>query len=207
MIMVEYQYGKLMRRALLFAVAGIFFMGTWVGVPVGLYLIACASRAAWKATMQGSEAIIQHARGLEIRTLWGTRTVSFDHYTGLSAETIFFHLAGLPIPGPVMLVIHSNRGGLFGKRKLRIPLGFLKLREAAVPMIAEAIELFAMPHREAGATWHAVMDQRAASEDRPPPPRALAPRQPSVRVTDPLEGRPRGQLLAPPAAGFGRKIR
>ena len=160
-----------------------------------------------KAMTPNKAAITQHARGLEIRTLWTRRFVSFDHYTHVSAETLFFSAAGLPIPGPVMLVIHSDKGGIAGKRKIRLPLGYLRLVERAVPLVGEAIEIFAMPHREAGATWHKVLDEKRAAEGGPPPPRQLATAEErAAERRDPLEGAARGRLDRPPPGSFGRKI-
>jgi hypothetical protein len=207
MVIVQYSSGKLLTRAALFLVGGFALMGTLIGAPLGLYLIAYGIRALIKAMTPNKAAITQHARGLEIRTLWTKRFVSFDHYTHVSAETIFFSAAGLPIPGPVMLVIHSDKGGIAGKRKIRIPLGYLKLVERAVPLVGEAIELFAMPHREAGATWHKALDERRAAEGGPPPPRQLGTAEERAAARrDPLEGAPRGGLDHAPVRGFGRKV-
>src|SRR6218665_3854097 len=158
MVIVEYSSGKLFTRAAFFLISGFAMFGTLIGAPLGLYLLAYGVRALLKALSSNKAAITQHARGLEVRTLWTKRFISFDHYTHVSAETIFFSAAGLPIPGPVMLVIHSSRNHIGGKGKLRLPLGYLKLVGRAVPMVGEAIELFAMPHREAGAVWHKVLD-------------------------------------------------
>ncbi|MBL8649186.1 MAG: hypothetical protein JNL35_02135 [Sphingopyxis sp.] len=210
MVIVQYSSGKLLVRGLLFFVGGLALMGTLIGAPLGLYLIAYGLRALIKAMTPNKAAITQHARGLEIRTLWTRRFVSFDHYTHVSAETIFFNAAGLPIPGPVMLVIHSERrglgGGIAGKRKIRLPLGYLRLVERAVPLVGEAIEIFAMPHREAGATWHKVLDERRAAEGGPPPPRQLATAEERAAARrDPLEGGARDRLDRAPT-GFGRKV-
>lgn len=207
MVIVHYSGGKLATRALLFFFGGFALMGTLIGAPLGLYLIAYGIRALVKALSADKAAITQHARGLEIRTLWTRRFVSFDHYTRVGAETLFLSAAGLPIPGPVMLVIHSDKGGLVGKRKIRIPLGYLKLAERAVPLVGEAIEIFAMPHREAGAVWHQVLDEKRAAEGGPPPPRQLATAEERAAARrDPLEGAARGQLDRPPVRGFGRKV-
>ena len=207
MVIVEYSSGKLLTRAAFFIISGFAMFGTLIGAPLGLYLLAYGVRALLKAMSSNKSAITQHARGLEVRTLWTKRFVSFDHYTHVSAETIFFNAAGLPIPGPVMLVIHSDRKHIGGKRKLRLPLGYLKLAERAVPMIGEAIELFAMPHREAGAVWHKALDERRAAEGGPPPPRQLATVKERVQARrDPLEGAPQRRLDRPPPSSFGRKI-
>lgn len=207
MVIVHYSSGKLVTRALLFFVGGFALMGTLIGAPLGLYLIAYGIRALIKAMTPNKAAITQHARGLEIRTLWTRRFVSFDHYTHVSAETLFFSAAGLPIPGPVMLVIHADKGGITGKRKIRLPLGYLRLVERAVPLVGEAIEIFAMPHCEAGASWHKVLDEKRAAEGGPPPPRQLATAEErAAERRDPLEGGPRGRLDRPPPGSFGRKV-
>jgi hypothetical protein len=207
MVIVEYSSGKLFTRAAFFIISGFAMLGSLIGAPLGLYLLAYGVRALLKGLSSNKAAITQHARGLEVRTLWTKRFVSFDHYTHVSAETIFFSAAGLPIPGPVMLVIHSDRKHIGGKRKLRLPLGYLKLVERAVPMIGEAIELFAMPHREAGAVWHKALDERGAAEGAPPPPRQLATADERLQARrDPLEGAPLGRLDRPPPSSFGRKI-
>jgi len=206
-VIVHYSGGKLVTRALLFFVGGFALMGTLIGAPLGLYLIAYGIRALIKAMTPNKAAITQHARGLEIRTFWTRRFVSFDHYTHVSAETLFFSAAGLPIPGPVMLVIHSDKGGITGKRKIRIPLGYLRLVERAVPLVGEAIEIFAMPHREAGATWHKVLDEKRAAAGASPPPRQLATAEErAAERRDALEGAARGRLDRPPPGSFGRKI-
>lgn len=207
MVIVQYSSGKLLIRALLFVVGGFALMGTLVGAPIGLYLLAYGVRALMKALSPDKAAITQHARGLEVRTLWTKRFVSFDHYTHVGTETLFFSAAGLPIPGPVLLVIHSDKGGLIGKRKLRLPLGYLKLVERAVPLVGEAIEIYAMPHREAGAGWHKILDERRAAEGGPPPPRQLATTEERAAARrDPLEGAPGGRLDRPPPGSFGRKV-
>lgn len=207
MVIVEYSSGELFTRAALFIIFGFALLGSLIGAPLGLYLLAYGVRALLKGLSSNKAAITQHARGLEVRTLWTTRFVSFDHYTHVSAETTFFSAAGLPIPGPVMLVIHSDRKQIGGKRKLRLPLGYLKLVERAVPMIGEAIELFAMPHREAGAVWHKALDERRAAEGGPPPPRRLATAEERVQARrDPLEGAPQRRLDRAPPSSFGRKI-
>ncbi|MEY4269131.1 MAG: hypothetical protein RLZZ58_347 [Pseudomonadota bacterium] len=183
-------------------------LGSLIGIVIGIFLIIHALRLVWKALLHDPAAIIQHGRGLEVRTLWRTRSVSFDDYRSVSAETIFVHFAGLPVPGPALMIIHSDSGGMMGKSKLRLPIGHLKLSERAVPMIGEAIELYAMPHREAGAVWHKVQDERAAAERRPPPPAARAPSAPGPAVggRDTLEGAPCRDLMQP-GKGFGRKSR
>ena len=207
MVIVEYSSGKLYTRAALFIIGGFAMFGSLVGAPVGLYLLAYGIRALLKGLSPNKAAITQHARGLEVRTLWTKRFISFDHYTHVRAETIFFSAAGLPIPGPVMLVIHSDRKHIGGKRKLRLPLGYLKLVERAVPMVGEAIELFAMPHREAGAVWHKALDERRAAEGAPPPLRQLATADERLQARrDPLEGAPLCRLDRPPPSSFGRKI-
>jgi len=207
MVIVQYSGGKLVTRALLFFFGGFALMGTLIGAPLGLYLIAYGCRALWKAMAPDKAAITQHARGLEIRTLWTKRFVSFDHYTHVGAETLFLSAAGLPIPGPVSLLIHSDKGGIAGKRKIRIPLGYLRLVERAVPLVGEAIEIFAMPHREAGAVWHQVLDEKRAAEGGPPPPRQLVTAEERAAARrDPLEGAALGRLDRPPPGSFGRKV-
>ncbi len=209
MVFARYHQGKLLRRAALMLLGGMALMGSLIGAPLGLYLIAYALRAAWKAMTPDKAAIIQHPRGLEVRTLWRTRTISFDHYRTLSTETVYGNVAGIPIPGPTLLVIHYDLGGAFGKRKLRMPLGYLTLNEGRVALLEEAIERFAMAHREAGALWHKVLEDRGPADDHGPPPRALAaPPPPRVKAAprrDPLEGAPRPDLAGPVPA-FGRKL-
>lgn len=206
MVLVEYDWGKLLWRAALLFVGGLCLMGSLIGAPLGLFLIAHGFRAVARALASDKAAIVQHPRGLEVRKLWRTRSISFDHYVGVRTETIYTSIGIIPIPGPTMLVIESDRGGKFGKRKLRLPIGFLKLTEAGVPQLGEAIELFALPHREAGATWHRVLEERSAGPDFRAPPRALAtPAAPRAARRDPLEGALRTDLAGTTAQHFGRK--
>ena len=194
MVVVEYSSSKLVRRALLFFVGGLAMLGTLIGALVGLYLIAYGVKAIERAMASDKVAIVLQARGIEIRTLWRKRFLSYDDYTHVSAERMFFGAAIIPLPGPSMLEIHSNKRGWFSPSTISLPIGFLKLAKGAVPLVGEAIELVARQHRVGGAAWHEVHDKRNAANGVPPPPRQLATaaeregRAASRR--DPLEGAP-----------------
>ena len=210
MVIVEYSSGKLVRRALLFFALCLIPIGTVWWVLFKFYLFAHGARALVKAGASDKAAIILHARGMEIRTFWRKRFLPYDDYTHVSTDTLFLGAAFIPIPGPAMLVIHSDKRGWLGKRTVSIPIGFLKLAKDAIPLVGEAIEVAVMPHRVAGEAWNTGYDERRVAEGAPPPPRQLAaPAEREARVAarrDPLEGAPRGQLDRPPSGGFGRKV-
>ena len=206
MVVVEYSSSKLVRRALLFFVGGLAMLGTLIGALVGLYLIAYGVKAIERAMASDKTAIVLQARGIEIRTLWRKRFLSYDDYTHVSAERMFFSAGVIPLPGPSMLEIHSNKRGWFSRSSISIPIGFLKLAKDAVPLVGEAIELAARQHRAV------TKPEERASARRDPLEGALSPRPAGTARgrdathRDPLEGAPRGRLDRPPSGGFGRKL-
>ena len=99
MVLIQFHRGKLLSRAAFLAFCGLVAFGSVIGALLGLLLLIVAVRMLAKALSSDLAAVVQHAEGLEVRTLWKRHFISFDDYRGLKTETLFFRSSACRFPG------------------------------------------------------------------------------------------------------------
>jgi hypothetical protein len=204
MILVKYSKTKLFTWGVLCLFLGFFSATSVIGVLLGIFLIFGSFRLLYKASIHDESAVIHHARGLEIRTIWGRKFISYDHYVTMYSEVIPLGVV-LPFFALTQLTIEYNKGQILGKKKVQILMVFLNVNKNHIPQIAEIADMFALSHREAGSVWHQAWDEKVKERGYASPPEQLmAIEEKKAKKRDSLEGTIRKNLDEAPKS-FGRK--
>ena len=186
-VLVRYRKRTLIGGALVFGWAGLIATGSFWMSALGWLLIGFAARLA-RLGMSSDDAAIRWDGGdtVTIRSLWKTTRVALVDYERFDTEATWLHLGVIPVPAGSNVVFHYG-SGLLGRRRIRLPLLFLRLSQPGVAMIAEALDLLALLPKTLAVQAREEIERRQST--RP------------TRGHDPLMGK-RGPDVAPQ---FGRR--